>query len=106
MKALVLERHADISDARRLMRTWSDIADALGLSRARSKDLAGCFARVEKGIRAGKLMTGRVVQARKTVERPAPVSGKRSLPRVDDVQDGEDDGLTEAERILKSIPHL
>ena len=33
-------------------------------------------------------------------------NGKRALPRVDDVQDGEDGGLTEAERILKSIPHL
>ena len=86
MKSLVLERYADIADARRLMRTWPDIAEALGLPKKRGKDLAGCFARVDRGIRAGKLMTGRTAQSRKSVEqRPVvastqPLSQTRGLP--------------------------
>ena len=54
IKALVLQRYEDILRARQLMRTWSDIAAALGLP-GRGKDVSGCFLRVEKGIKKGLL---------------------------------------------------
>ena len=54
MKSVVLGRHEDILKARQLMRTWSDIAAALGFE-GRGKDLAGCFSRVDKGVKSGKL---------------------------------------------------
>lgn len=58
MKSVVLSRYSDILKARQLMRTWADIADALGLSRAQWKDLAMAFRRVEVGIKNGKLLAG------------------------------------------------
>ncbi|MBE7563862.1 hypothetical protein H7F10_13075 [Acidithiobacillus sp. HP-6] len=55
MKSVVLSRYEDINTARKLMRTWNDIADALGFT-GRGKDVAGCYARVSMGIKKGKLM--------------------------------------------------
>jgi hypothetical protein len=55
MKSVILSRFEDIGAARKLMRTWNDIADALGFT-GRGKDVAGCFTRVAVGIRNGKLM--------------------------------------------------
>jgi|AOMP01.1.fsa_nt_gi hypothetical protein len=54
MKSVVLGRYEDILKARQLMRAWMDIAAALGFE-GRGKDLAGCFSRVDKGIKSGKL---------------------------------------------------
>lgn len=54
LKAVVLGRYDDILKARQLMRTWSDIAEALGFE-GRGKDVSGCFLRVEKGIKKGML---------------------------------------------------
>lgn len=55
MKSIVLSRYEDIDTARKLMRTWNDIADALGFE-GRGKDVSGCFTRVAAGIKKGKLM--------------------------------------------------
>lgn len=55
MKSIVLSRYADIAEARGLMRTWADISEALGFGKARGKDLAGCFRRVDAGVRNGTL---------------------------------------------------
>lgn len=54
MKAVVLSRFDDIVAARGLMRTWADIASALGFE-GRGKDLSGCFLRVDAAIKKGKL---------------------------------------------------
>ena len=54
IKALILSRYEDILKARQLMRTWPDIAEALGLP-GRGKDVSGCFLRVGKGIKKGAL---------------------------------------------------
>lgn len=77
MKALVLERFDDINRARQLMRTWADIAEALGLGRSRGKDLAGCFARVGKGVRAGKLLAGKSGSGFHTASRNGVVAAKQ-----------------------------
>ncbi|MEB8486757.1 MULTISPECIES: hypothetical protein [Acidithiobacillus] len=55
MKSVVLARYADIATARSLLRTWADIADALGFGKSRGKDLAGCFTRVAAGVKKGRL---------------------------------------------------
>ncbi len=55
MKSVVLSRYEDINTARKLMRTWYDIADAIGFT-GRGKDVAGCYSRVSMGIKKGKLM--------------------------------------------------
>jgi hypothetical protein len=62
MKAVVLARYGDITAARALMRTWGDIADALGFGKERGKDLAGCFSRVDACIKKGKLKAPAVRQ--------------------------------------------
>ena len=68
MKSVVLGRYEDILKARQLMRAWMDIAAALGFE-GRGKDLAGCFSRVDKGIKSGKLKV--------------PVAGSRIRPAHD-----------------------
>ncbi len=55
VKAIVLERHADIVRARQLMRTWPDITEALGFNRERWKQVSACFRRVDAGVKSGKL---------------------------------------------------
>lgn len=55
MKSVVLERYHDILKARQLMRTWADIAEALGIARTRWKDLSMTYRRVDIGVKAGKL---------------------------------------------------
>ena len=59
LKALVLERYADITAARQNLRTWAEIAEALGLPKSRGKDMSPCYIRVSKGIAAGKLKAGK-----------------------------------------------
>ena len=75
MKSVVLGRHEDILKARQLMRTWSDIAAALAFE-GRGKDLSGCFSRVDKGIKSGKL---KVPPASRATTAP-PKIGESSKP--------------------------
>ena len=75
MKSVVLGRHEDILKARQLMRTWSDIAAALGFE-GRGKDFSGCFSRVDKGIKSGKL---KVPPASRATTAPAKI-GESSKP--------------------------
>lgn len=56
LKALVLERFDDITTARQLMRTWPDIAEALGYPRQSWKTLAAAYRRVAAGLKAGRLV--------------------------------------------------
>lgn len=61
LKALVLERYADITAARQNLRTWGEIAEALGLPKSRGKDMSPCYLRISKSIASGKLKPGRTV---------------------------------------------
>ena len=93
MKSLVLERYHDILQARRLMRTWADISEALGIGRARWKDVSMSFRRVDAGVKAGKLMPGKpgktvVTQQQQRHETPQPVA-RRPLPGQIPVGDAE-----------------
>lgn len=56
LKVLVLERFDDITTARQLMRTWPDIAEALGYPRQSWKTLAAAYRRVDAGLKAGRLV--------------------------------------------------
>ncbi|MDA8376553.1 MAG: hypothetical protein M0Z50_05780 [Planctomycetia bacterium] len=71
MKSVVLERYQDILKARQLMRTWADITEALGIARTKWKDLAMAFRRVDAGVKAGKLLPGKVAAA-STMQRSVP----------------------------------
>lgn len=83
MKAALLNRYDDIVAARALMRTWNDIADALGFT-GRGKEMSGCFARVDAAVKKGTLKVprrirqaekrqdDRVVQREPVVRRPLP----------------------------------
>ncbi|WP_148039466.1 hypothetical protein [Acidithiobacillus sulfuriphilus] len=55
LKSVVLARFDAITNARQMMRTWSEIEVALGLDASRWKSLAACYKRVEKGLASGKL---------------------------------------------------
>ncbi|WP_163097263.1 hypothetical protein GL267_007290 [Acidithiobacillus ferrianus] len=61
LKALVLERYADITAARQNLRTWGEIAEALGLQKSRGKDMSPCYLRISKSIASGKLKPGKAV---------------------------------------------
>lgn len=63
LKALVLERYADITAARQNLRTWGEIAEALGLPKSRGKDMSPCYLRISKSIAAGKLKAGKPAPA-------------------------------------------
>ena len=76
IKALILSRYEDILKARQLMRTWPDIAEALGLP-GRGKDVSGCFLRVGKGIKKGGLKV--------PSHAPAPYAPTRPVSRVGEV---------------------
>lgn len=73
LKAVVLGRYDDILKARQLMRTWSDIAEALGFG-GRGKDVSGCFLRVDKGIKKGMLKVPSHAQAQAHAQVQRPVS--------------------------------
>lgn len=86
MKSLVLERYHDILQARRLMRTWADISEALGIERARWKDVSMSFRRVDAGVKAGKLTPGKAVAVsgfrqahNSSKESPAKPSGRINI---------------------------
>lgn len=89
MKAVVLARHGDITAARGLMRTWGDIADALGFGKERGKDLAGCFSRVDAGIKKGTLKSPAVRQGGvgNAPTRSSSVSEKVSKSGIIDLDD-------------------
>lgn len=55
IKSAVLSNYHAIVRARQLMRTWAEIAEALGVGRAKWKDLSTAFKRIEKGIKEGRL---------------------------------------------------
>ncbi|MHB1280527.1 MAG: hypothetical protein ACYCTC_08350 [Acidithiobacillus ferrooxidans] len=55
LKSVVLARFDAITNARQMMRTWSEIEVALGLDASRWKSLSACYKRVEKGLASGKL---------------------------------------------------
>ena len=55
LKCIVLARFDTITNARQMMRTWSEIEVDLGLDASRWKSLAACYKRVEKGLASGKL---------------------------------------------------
>lgn len=79
LKAVVLGRYDDILKARQLMRTWSDIAEALGLP-GRGKDVSGCFLRVEKGIKKGVLKVSAHAPAPHAHAAPARAVSRVGVP--------------------------
>ena len=94
LKALVLERFADITAARQNLRTWAEIAAALGLPKNRGKDMSPCYLRVSKGIAKGNLKPGKttvtkVVHAAEQADTPATPPAKRPLPGQIPVGDGD-----------------
>lgn len=95
MKSLVLERYHDILKARQLMRTWADIADALGIARTKWKDLSMSFRRVDAGVKAGKLSPG------KTQISQSPPRGVSRVSNAEHVQEGKAAFDFEAARIDK-----
>lgn len=97
MKSVILDRYEDIDAARKLMRTWHDIADALGFA-GRGKDVAGCFTRVAAGIKKGKL----AIPKKGTRPQRHPTQITSSLQKRED----DDDGLTTSDKILNRIHHL
>lgn len=89
VKAVILQRYADILKARQLMRKWQDITVALGFEARQWRQIAGVFRRVDAGVKAGKLMPGKsavtntkVVQQNVTpsVTPSSPPPAKRPLP--------------------------
>ncbi len=97
MKSVILDRYEDIDAARKLMRTWHDIADALGFA-GRGKDVAGCFTRVAAGIKKGKL----AIPKKGTRPQRQPTQITSSLQKRED----DEDGLTTSDKILNRIHHL
>jgi|AOMQ01.1.fsa_nt_gi hypothetical protein len=55
-QSLLLENYEQIMNARRLLWTWADIADALEVPKEKIGDLGKAFRRAEAGIRTGKVM--------------------------------------------------
>jgi len=86
MKSVVLDRYHDILKARQLMRTWADIAEALGIGRERWKDLSMSFRRVDIGVKAGKLLPGKPVAS--SSARPAHNNGATVETKAKTVTDG------------------
>ena len=82
VKAIVLARHGDIARARQLMRTWPDIAEALGFDRSRWKQVSACFRRVDAAVKAGKLKpAGEQAQRKSDASGRSGILGDRSQQR-------------------------
>jgi hypothetical protein len=83
LKVLVLERFEDITTARQLMRTWADIAVALGYPRSGWKTLAMAYRRVDAGLKAGRLVKpaggNKAVLAARPKPNPAATSSTSSV---------------------------
>ncbi|QQD72311.1 hypothetical protein [Acidithiobacillus ferrivorans] len=67
-QSLLLENYEQITNARRLLWTWVDIADALAVPKDKSGDLGKAFRRINAGIRTGKVM---VPKSGKSSRQPA-----------------------------------
>ncbi len=71
LQHLVMTRFADITTARKMARTWQEIAATLGLA-GRQKALAAAYWRVKRGVEAGRLE----VAAKPT----KPMASRRQAP--------------------------
>lgn len=71
-QSLLLENYEQIMNARGLLWTWKDIAEALDIPEEKKGDMAKAFRRIEAGIRTGKVM---VPKAGKSSRQPTPTIG-------------------------------
>lgn len=55
-QSLLLENYQQIINARGLLWTWKDIAEALDIPEEKKGDLGKAFRRIDAGIRTGKVM--------------------------------------------------
>ncbi|MHB1320810.1 MAG: hypothetical protein ACYCY0_04510 [Acidithiobacillus ferrivorans] len=55
-QSLLLENYKQIINARGLLWTWKDIAEALDIPQEKKGDLGKAFRRINAGIRTGKVM--------------------------------------------------
>ncbi len=68
----VMLRYTDILTARRLARTWQEIAAALGLPGDRHRALAAAFWRVRRGVEAGRLASAGAKPGRAAPQKAKP----------------------------------
>lgn len=107
-----------IKEARAAGVTWQQLGDLYG---ARGKTMAAAFkvaasgkysAREQKPLPIIATIATPIVRQRAAVahnEEQPPDSNKRKLPRVgssSEVNDEDEDGMTEAQRVLASIPRI
>lgn len=119
VSALVLDNYQRITLARKHLWTWAQITAALhdehpGLPTFTESAVQSAFKRIERGIKAK-----RIKPVGKQQIAADPGSIKKTVPerkieqpkqtgqfhRVGETAK-EDDGLTEAERIINSLPHI
>ncbi len=66
LQHLVMTRFTDITTARKMARTWQEIAATLGLT-GRQKALAAAYWRVKRGVEAGRLAVAAPMASRHQV---------------------------------------
>ncbi len=80
LQHLVMTRFTDITTARKMARTWQEIAATLGLA-GRQKALAAAYWRVKRGVEAGRLtVAAKPMASRHQVTPGAPTAPPSAPP--------------------------